>query len=162
MTFSLDISTKDNFRKVDDLLRRMKGSHVKVGVLRGTGEHPDATEGQTVAAIAAWNEFGTETIPARPFLRTTLRENEYYRRALLDALKAGLVRQADPSKALQLVGIRAASDIRNTIDTNDFAPNAPATIRQKSTNADKDNKDKPLIARGILRQSIQSELEQGV
>ena len=162
MTFSLDISTKHDFRKVDDLLRRMKGSHVKVGVLRGTGEHPNADSGQTVAAIAAWNEFGTETIPARPFLRTTLRENEYYRSALLDALKAGLVRQADPSKALQLVGIRAASDIRNTIDTNDFAPNAPATVRKKSTDADKGNKDKPLIDTGILRQSIQSELERGV
>jgi hypothetical protein len=159
MTFSLDISTKDNLRKVDDLLRRMKGSHVKVGVLRGTGEHPSADGGQTVAAIAAWNEFGTDTIPARPFLRTTLRENGYYRQALLDALKAGLVHQANMGRALQLVGIRAAADIRNTIDTNDFAPNAPATIRRKSTDADKGNKDKPLIDTGLLRQSIQSELE---
>lgn len=159
MTFSLDVTAKEDLAKVDDLLRRMKGAHVVVGVLRGTGEHPDATEGQTIVQIAAWNEFGTETIPSRPFLRTTLRENKYYREALFDALKAGLTKKADPTKALKLVGVRAAADIRNMIDTNDFVPNAPMTIQRKSTNADKDNKDKPLIATGILRQSIQSELE---
>lgn len=159
MTFSLDITTKDDMKKVDDLLRRMKGAHVKVGVLRGTGEHPSGKHGQTIAAIAAWNEFGTEHIPSRPFFRTTLRENGYYREALLDALKAGLLKKADPTKALQLVGVRAAADMRNMIDTNEFVPNAESTIERKSTNADRNNKDKPLIATGLLRQSIQSELE---
>ena len=63
--------------KLEQLRRRVKGSGVQVGVLAGTGEHPNATGGQTIAEIAIWNEFGTPGAknpnPARSFMRATLR-----------------------------------------------------------------------------------------
>ena len=48
----------------------MKG--VKVGFF-STARYEDGTP---VAAVAAWNEFGTETIPERPFFRNALAESE--------------------------------------------------------------------------------------
>ena len=63
-------------RKLDRLLRTaMKGS-VKQGLSRIFSHQTTTTmrKKTPVAAVAAWNEFGTETIPERPFFRTALEE----------------------------------------------------------------------------------------
>ena len=62
-------------KKLQRLLREAgKGgvSGVKVGFF-STARYEDGTP---VAAVAAWNEFGTETIPERPFFRNALAESE--------------------------------------------------------------------------------------
>lgn len=46
--------------------------HVDVGFF-SSATYPDGT---TVAAVAAWNEFGTKIIPERPFFRIANAENE--------------------------------------------------------------------------------------
>ena len=60
-------------KKLQRLLREAgKGgvSGVKVGFF-STAKYEDGTP---VAAVAAWNEFGTKTIPERPFFRRALAE----------------------------------------------------------------------------------------
>ena len=62
-------------KKLRRLLREAgKGgvSGVKVGFF-STAKYQDGTP---VAAVAAWNEFGTKTIPERPFFRNALAESE--------------------------------------------------------------------------------------
>ena len=153
----MTLRAKYGSKKIDGILGMAKKSAVLVGVLRGTGGHPHSKAGHTIALIAAWNEFGNRRIPSRPFLRTTLREHEYYKQELKKALLTAITTKGEADSLLKLVGIKAASDIRNKITNNDFRRNAPATIRRKSTSSGV--KDKPLIDSGALRQSIQSQLE---
>ncbi len=46
--------------------------HVDVGIF-SSSKYPDGTP---VAAVAAWNEFGTEIIPERPAIRIANAQNE--------------------------------------------------------------------------------------
>ncbi|HXK36114.1 MAG TPA: hypothetical protein VJ553_00855 [Candidatus Paceibacterota bacterium] len=156
MSAGVTVTSKYGGKKIEALLRLTGANAVLVGVLRGTGVHPYAENGQTIAEIAWWNEFGTGRIPERPFLRWTLRENDYYRKHMMMALRASLLGKVDPIRGLKIVGAQAASDVRMMITNGDFVPNAEATIRKKSTSAG--IKDKPLIDTGALRQSIQFEL----
>lgn len=156
----VQVTAKHGMRKIKALANLKGGKSVKVGVLRGTGDHPNATPGITIALIAWWNEFGTKYIPSRPFLRTTLRDHGYYREHLKHAAQAALIKTAKfeggIEAPLKAVGVLAASDIRKKITVGPWVPNSPDTIRRKSTTSG--TKDKPLIDTGIMRQSIQSAL----
>jgi hypothetical protein len=84
-----------------------------VGILSGTGEHPNATGGQTVAEVAWWNEFGTVRVDARPFLRTGLRENlREYRRMMRIFLPKVAQGQMTNVQALGILGAKAVSDVQ--------------------------------------------------
>lgn len=155
------VTSKYGGKRIDDLIKAAGQANVLVGVLRGTGAHPKVGGGQTIAEIAWWNEFGTKRIPERSFLRSTLREHKYYREELKKALRAAILDFRHKSGMLWLkkVGAMAARDIRRRITSGPFEPNAPRTIRAKSTNEARDNKQKPLIDTGTLRKSIQFQIE---
>jgi len=127
----------------------VKDAAIKVGILRGQGEHPNSEYGATVAEIAFWNEFGTKRIPARPFLRTTLKaEKIAYKAAFKAALREVLARRFTATKAIGQIGAKVAADIQNTITTLVSPPNSPLTIERKKGKAN------PLIDSGTLRRSI--------
>lgn len=156
----VEITAKYGGKKIAALAKLKGVKSVKVGVLRGTGDHPNAAPGITIALVAWWNEFGTKHTPARPFLRTTLREHGYYREHLKRATQAALIKtvkfEGGIDVPLKAVGVLAASDIRKKITVGPWVPNSPDTIRRKSTTSG--TKDKPLIDTSIMRQSIQSAL----
>jgi hypothetical protein len=177
-----DIKAKYGMRRIK-ALEKMQGKHfVKVGVLRGTGSHPKS-DGVSIALIAWWNEFGTKRIPSRPFLRTTLREHNYYKQEVFEAFKASLAdaRKGGPDRQesrLKLIGILAVSDIQKKITDGPWKPNTESTIERKSVQASYSDldvffsdrrsgkedgdlsgtgiKNKPLIDTGTLRASIKS------
>jgi len=143
---------------IDDLTKLSGGLTTQVGVLRGTGEHPNAEGGQTIAEIAWWNEFGTDTIPERPFLRSTVREHRYYEvevgKALREVLK--IITSGSSSdggalgkKFLLAVGVKAAADIQQKIVDISSPPNAEYTKNKKGSSS-------PLQDTGILKKSIQA------
>lgn len=152
----MKVVAKHKGKKIDALLKAAGVKAVLVGVLRGTGAHPNAKSGHTIAEIAWWNEFGTKRIPERPFLRWTLRGHNYYREELSRALLATLRGKGDSFRNIKPIGATAARDVRKMISTGPFVANAPATIRKKSTSAGV--KARPLIDTGALRQSIQFEV----
>lgn len=178
----VQVTAKHGMRKIKALANLKGGKSVKVGVLRGTGDHPNAKLGITIALIAWWNEFGTKYIPSRPFLRTTLREHGYYREHLKRAAQAALIKTAKfeggIEAPLKAVGVLAASDIRKKITSGPWVPNSDFTIMKKSGRAKRgvldaflssrnrasfnvsgtNIKNHPLIDTGIMRQSIQSAL----
>ena len=138
-------------KKLQRLLREAgKGgvSGVKVGFF-STARYEDGTP---VAAVAAWNEFGTETIPERPFFRRALAEAE---RGIIRVLKAGI----DTKKMVvgeQLagrVGAHVTGQVMESISALDSPPNAPSTARKGSTN--------PLIDTGMMRASVGWSVEEG-
>ena len=132
-----------NRRELDRLKRRLKaaGSRaVKVGVL--------GSEGSDQVLVAAVNEFGTETVPERSFLRSTMNANRAkYVKGLERAAQHIVEGTLDADRALGLVGLEVVKDVQTTITTLRDPPNAQATVERKGSS-------NPLIDTGRLRQSI--------
>lgn len=103
-------------------------------------------------AIAAYNENGTATIPARPFLRTTLdRNGSRYGRRIAEAIGAAVDgwrggRDALPAE-MERLGREIVTDIQGTIQGGMRPANAASTLRQKKD-------DRPLIHTGRLLRGI--------
>ena len=152
---------KKRFKDVDRGYRRIlrsmgatRSAKVYVGVRQGK----TTEDGQSLALVAAANEFGTADgrIPERSFLRSTVEEN---RRRYGDILRDSVIKVAvlgvsTVDRELNRLGARAAGDVQEKIRSIDTPPNAPSTIARKGT-------DNPLIETGRLRQSIDWEVEEG-
>lgn len=87
--------------------------------------------GESIANVARWNEFGTRAgVPSRPFLRTTIHNNE---RKWHEMLKTLIQRAIDENKAftpaLKLFGEQVKADIQETILDGGWQPNASITIK---------------------------------
>ena len=132
MPLSADIqgSALDGLRRAfQGVLEGPRG--VRVGVLN------DATteDGKSVAEYAAYNEFGTATIPPRPFLRTTIAEQRDKWGALAKRyLQAGIAAGSPAAgrMAMEAAGRQAQVDIQDKIMSNMPPPNAPATAARKA------------------------------
>ena len=137
-------------KKLKRLLREAgKGgvSGVKVGFF-STAKYEDGTP---VAAVAAWNEFGTETIPERPFFRNALAESE---RSVGRILQAGLdtKKMVVDERLAGRVGAHVQGQIQESITALKEPPNAPETVRRKGSSD-------PLMDTGTLRNSVSWEVE---
>ena len=149
-------------KKLAAFLRRAKSAKARskrtdVGFF-STAKYSDGTP---VAAVAAWNEFGTETIPERPFMRNAISGAE---RDLLPVLKANI----DPkemridARTAGLVGEVMKARIQQSITTLREPPNAPITIsggwmRSKSGKPFRvkgKGSSNPLIDTGFMRASV--------
>ncbi len=112
----------------------------------GAAPHPDA-DGHTVAEVAAWQEYGTATAPARPGLAVTF---ERHRAELLVAARRFLADVVDGRKSRDeaefALGELALEKLRHTIDAaREWArPNAVSTVRAKGH-------DQPLFDSGTYR-----------
>lgn len=153
---------------------RQGGSYVKAGVL-GTAaaeqhEDEDDATGLTNVDLAVIQEFGTESIPPRPFVNGTfaLHQREYVQR-LRELLPKVYAQRISIAFMMEVVGQQMASDMRNRISLGDppFTPNAPATIKAKLRKGQWNRKGKaqaagqgpmPLIDTGRLRNAISHEV----
>ena len=123
-------------------------SGVEVGFF-STAKYQDGTP---VAAVAAWNEFGTKRpsgethIPERPFFRQAIAEMQD---GVINILKAGI----DPERGVvdqQLanrIGAYAQRQVQRRITELDDPPNAPSTVDRKGPS-------NPLIDTNHMRQSV--------
>jgi hypothetical protein len=141
---------KGEKRFIEKLNQLKRGPHVKVGVLQNTGTH--SGDLLTVAEVAAFNEYGTENIPERSFIRSAIQEH----RAELIQITGQLYKQMSEGKlstedALGRLGLKIQSLIRNKIDSIEEPPNAERTIARKGSS-------KPLIDTGQMRQAINYEI----
>jgi hypothetical protein len=110
-------------------------------------------DGTSTAFIAAVHEFGSEHVPERSFMRTSLEANRNKRKALNEQnLKKVLNGGITIDAALGQLGLMASSDIKEQIKNGSFAPLKEATIKRKGSS-------KPLIDTGQMRQSVTYELE---
>lgn len=104
--------------------------------------------GASIAQIAAYNEFGTDVIPERSFMRSGFDENQS--RIVNFANKQfGLVIDGalNLNDALGLIGQLVQGIIQVKIRQIRTPPNAPSTIKKKGS-------DKPLIDFGQMIQSV--------
>lgn len=148
-------SVRDSDRGYKALLARLVGHkkkpRVEIGILEADGEKAH-DGGVTVADVATWAEFGTETEPERSFIRAWFDEHEHQVRDDIAKLMRGGKRTAD--QVLEIVGLRAVGQIQARIAAGVPPPNAPSTIARKGSST-------PLIDTGQLRSSISHRVDKG-
>jgi hypothetical protein len=143
-----------------DTLEILKSHYVKVGVLRGTGTH--GTSKTNTAAVAAYNEFGTSSIPERSFMRPAFRDLAHHRRVISESVpklifvKDGNRLRKNPRvKAFFAVfGMSMVSEIQKKIRSNIPPANAESTKARKGP-----NKTSTLIDTGAMLQAINYKVE---
>lgn len=146
------------YQKLRKQLKKAKGKpHVAVGVLGQDGgkRHEDSVA--TIVDVASWNEFGTDTAPARSFLRSVYEQDVAKFLSIMRRVRMQVATGKMSIKdALELVGIYAQAQVQKKItDGGDpYIPNAARTIEKKGSSS-------PLIDTGQLRQSIRYEVRDG-
>lgn len=147
-------------RKGLDALRkkmeRAKGYYVTAGVQESTSARHGGD--LTNAELAVIHEFGTSTIPARPFVFPTYAENADKYGELLGKLTQKLkwdsASTEDLEKALGVVGLKMANDMKAKIRAGIPPALSPKTIARKGSS-------KPLIDSGQLINSIKHKVGRG-
>ncbi|MFT8482706.1 MAG: hypothetical protein ABF689_06815 [Gluconobacter cerinus] len=111
-------------RLLSRVLRRAQAlPHLNAGFLEGASPEKDGTP---VAMAAYYNEFGTENIPARPFMRRTIAKNQdQWPKLLAASLKAA---KGDLEKALDMTAERIVTQIQAEIESLQDPPLAKSTI----------------------------------
>lgn len=129
-------------------LKQLNKSEVSVGAIKSVPEHTP----EELQKIVRYNEFGTNKIPARSFLRGSVYRNSKHgwRYVSREAVKGVLSGQLTSGKAYKLIGDRMVEDVHHQIDI--VSPhNAPSTIKKKG-------RDQPLVDTGGLYRSIDKEV----
>lgn len=144
-TFSVERRRHADLKAIVDKLKAEK-VRVLVGIPIGVTE----ANGESVAVIAAKNEFGLadQYMPERPFLRIGVQNSSAKYAALsakqLPNVLAGTITIDD---LLNMLGDMAASSVQKQIRHGSYMRNSPSTIAMKGS-------DKPLIDSGQMLQSI--------
>lgn len=155
----IKFSIRDDDKGLKSIVRELSKAtepHVKVGVLSDSGQYADGNGvgGKTanLADVATWMEFGTHTIPARPFLSQAFDSNQERVVAFIKAQHALVVTgKKSVDDALKAIGLYFEGVVKKTMASGKFAPIKKETIRRKKSS-------KPLIDTGRLRQSITSKV----
>lgn len=120
---------------------------VKVGLPKGSNDYPDGT---SVIMVGTVHEFGSDkmNIPQRSYLRTTVVEKKRDYKAMFRKLSFKIVNgQTTVKKALGIIGLQVATDVRDKIENIDSPP-----LQYREGN--------PLVDTGHLRQSITYEVDE--
>lgn len=140
-------------KTLNELSKSMKEKgFVEVGVIS-----PKKHTGSdlTVAEVAVFNEFGTENIPERSFMRSTLKEEKQPIIGLSKGLLKDIVKgKKDTKTGLGLIGEFTADAIKLKIVDIKTPPNAPGTIKRKGSS-------NPLVDTSQLKNSITYEVNDG-
>jgi len=146
-------------KKLKKELEKLQKMEVVIGFTEGGSGYgkshesvnaDDYEDGTSVVDVAMWNEFGTATIPPRPFMRQSIDNSEDKIIKMGQAQLQGIIKGSQTAEgALQAIGALQVGFAQNEIREGGFVPNAPSTIAKK-----KDPDSRPLIDSGHMRQSV--------
>lgn len=125
-------------------LGELKKLEVRVGFQRGDAQEEDGTD---MCDVAAYNELGTDHIPARPFIRQSVDDNESKINSFLKGEVKDFAQGKSAEQILKEIGIFQKDLMQDKITSGSFAPNAESTIKKKGSS-------KPLVDTGRMRQSV--------
>lgn len=143
----------NSFMRLLRELDNAKRGYVRIGIL----SEGHSEDGINVLEYAIYNEYGTSTVPARPFLREATESpngsfiiSNYVEQQLSKIINTkGAYTAKD---ALTAIGEFVRGRIIASIKTGRWAPNAPSTIKGKN------GRTTPLIDSGDLIRSIDFEV----
>ena len=119
---------------------------VRVGIHESDGDRDD--RGARVIDIATWNEFGTDRIPARSFVRAWFDGAEgQLREDLVTLMQSVVSGKRTREQILEILGQVAVGGMQARIAQHIDPPNAASTVKRKGSST-------PLIDTGALRSSI--------
>lgn len=132
MKVNITISKVDEKRWRDTMRKIIThgGVHgVRVGILDGSKND----DGEVIAQYAAYNEFGTSRIPARPFMRHTLAKQLRAWSNIFTTITRGnwLKDERVVARAFTALGRRAQDDVKATILSDMPPPNNPKYAESK-------------------------------
>ena len=129
-------------------VKKLAANEVFIGFQAGKKQH-EGRDGEKadVAQIAAFNEFGTSTMPARPFLRKSADENKDVIVKMCTQAAKAIAKGSTEQQELKKLGVFGASLVQEKIESGSYVPLAPSTIKRKGSS-------KPLIDTGQMRQSV--------
>jgi hypothetical protein len=145
-----DVLVKD--LGLDRLVRNVssiEGRGVSFGIQAGD----DTEEGTDVLDIAIFNEFGTDTIPPRPFMRDFADKNMAVLQQAMERILGRVEAGAPVDQALGQLGQFAADAQRAHVRASpEWAePNAAATVKAKKSAV-------PLIDDAVMVNAIRDEV----
>ena len=142
----MSVTDRDlGWKAIKTEIARAKKMEVAVGILAGS-----SADGESIAEYAAYNEFGTKSVPSRPFMAMSFDEN-------VSAIDSDFLRQGNrivtgkitAGQALTIVGQKHASRIQNTITDRDIPPRlSPRTVAVKGST-------KTLVDSGAMVNAVQ-------
>lgn len=145
-------------KRIQKELALIEKSYVLVGFQAGTTTKTQQKgtrtkkSGLSMPEIAYINEYGTKTIPARPFMSTSFDENrEKINNFIQTNFDKILIGETTVSKSLGLLGIAMVGLIQKKIREIRSPPNSPRTIKIKGSS-------KPLIDFGQMIQSVREKV----
>lgn len=139
---------KDTDKGFKALLARIKASKLKITVGVHAEEGSATYEGgATVAQVASYQEFGTDRIPARPFLSGWVDTNKQLIQSTIAKAGEKIVEGTDPRKALDAAAQFFAGQVQKGISAGIPPALKDSTIQRKKSSV-------PLIDTGQLRSSI--------
>jgi hypothetical protein len=125
-------------------LNKLASLEVCVGFQSGQDPYED---GADLAVVAAINELGSSSTPARPFMRQSFENHEGQLKAACEHLEQSIIGGASAQDALTELGVFCKGLVQKEIVDGGFEPNAPSTIAKKGS-------EQPLIDTGHMRQSV--------
>lgn len=143
---------------IEKELGKLNGSYVLVGFQEGSVTKSQTKDGRKKKAglsmpeIAAANEFGTNDIPARPFMRTSYDENKQRIDKAIQGEYVKITRgKSTVKRSLTALGVFMVDQIKMKIRSIHTPPNSPSTIAKKKSS-------KPLIDFGQMIQSVHAKV----
>lgn len=109
---------------------------------------------EAVAEYVGANEFGTDTIPSRPFIRQTFDANRAKYLKMIQAAGLRVGPGLKPTDALMPVANEMRNDYILAIQSGKFKPNAPSTVDKKGFNA-------PLVDSGQMQRALNIRITAG-
>lgn len=132
---------------MNDLENRVK-KHIKldnnIALKVGFLDSVTYPNGVKVADVARYNEFGTATIPARPFMTNTILKNKNKWKTKFTNI---LQQNNDLEASLNALAVIIKGDIQREITDLREPPNSAKTIKAKGSS-------NPLIDTGLMRRSV--------
>jgi len=157
--------TGDIKERLKILLENAKKMSVEIGWVERK-QYPDSS--MTTAQAAYINELGSpaDNIPPRPFMRPTYYAKRNLWKRIVENESRKMIRgKSSVEKALEIVGLKAAGDIRETITLIWSPPLKIKTIRARmARRANKNrvgNLAKPLVDTGYMLNSLTHKVVNG-
>lgn len=122
-----------------DAVKDINGLALKEVVAGVFGERADA---------AYRNEYGTQHIPQRPFLRKAF---DNHVDEVIDDYADATAKSGNCCGNLKYIADNMADKVKESIKSGNFEPNAPSTVRRKGKNT-------PLIDTGKMLDSVKGEV----
>lgn len=129
-------------------LEKLSNLEVQVGFQEGEMHiDEDGNEDISLAEVAAYNELGTSTSPARPFMKQSFENHEKELQAACDEVNKVLSNGGTAESGLETLGTFLKGLVQEEIVEGGFEANKPSTVKKKGS-------AQPLIDTGYMRQSV--------